>query len=420
MNLSGWFDTDGWPNKLFSPDGNVTLECKRPKDDNISKEKWIESLSIIIESLCSFNRLGVDGHQAVSSVLKEIPQIVSKNLGIISIAYVQQSASIPLYTWPDQKAASHRTPFGNEVTLAVPFKDYEWQKIRLYHGNHGPVANVGFSINDALVVYRKKDIDVWFVLLETYVGEQNNDAIIQKMAIVEVHKNGSYQVHENNQIFENAGGGGPYDPIISDLVVTARTDVIGVIRQGGESGDGNNVLISLNLDSFQAQHAGTFRSPSPELIPVGREVDLELMKYLRRFPEHVTEMPGDSFERIIAEILASHGFSDIQLNVRNNFGEIDILAFEGSKDRKRKGYIIECKRYKKERNVTLREAHILAMKRILMQSSGINKAMLVTTSDFTKPTRQLYDSAWGLELKAYDEVVEWLRNYKLNQNGLYL
>jgi hypothetical protein len=58
------------------------------------------------------------------------------------------------------------------------------------------------------------------------------------------------------------------------------------------------------------------------------------------------------------------------------------------------------------------------MKRILMESEGVDRAMLVTTSDFTAPVRKLYDSEWGLELKSYHEVVEWLRTYK-PPNGSY-
>ena len=143
------------------------------------------------------------------------------------------------------------------------------------------------------------------------------------------------------------------------------------------------------------------------------------MKYLHRFPDHVLYVPGDSFEKIIAEVLASHGFSNIQLNVRNAFGEMDIIAFEKDKDGRSHGYIVECKRYKRNHKVSLREAHVLAMKRILMGSEGIDRAMLVTTSDFTRPTKSLYDSAWGMELKTCDQVIEWLRAYKVKRDGLF-
>lgn len=97
-----------------------------------------------------------------------------------------------------------------------------------------------------------------------------------------------------------------------------------------------------------------------------------------------------------------------------------LLAFERTREGERVGYIIECKRYRRDRKVTLREAHVLAAKRMHMKSEGFDKAMLVTTSDFTEPARKLYDSPWGLELKAYDEVVEWLRHYKPPKKGYYL
>jgi hypothetical protein len=122
----------------------------------------------------------------------------------------------------------------------------------------------------------------------------------------------------------------------------------------------------------------------------------------------------------VVEILASHGFSGIETHVRTAYGEIDIIRFEGIQTGEKRGYIVECKRYHRHRKVTLREAHVLAMKRIPTASQGIDKALLVTTSDFTQPTRKLYDSAWAMELKAYDEVIQWLKTYKPPKNDYFV
>jgi hypothetical protein len=262
-----------------------------------------------------------------------------------------------------------------------------------------------------------------FVHLEAVVFEQGNDAILQKMSLVEVLRNGQYQVHEPSDFLENAAGSYSHDWIMSRPIVSARGDIVAALPNHPEFGDGETreryVVVVLDEQSRQFVQVDSFLSIPRALSRSHADIEREILKYLGHFPDHVKTLPGDAFERIVAEILASHGFSDIQLNVRTEFGEIDILAFE---DRKTgKGYIIECKQYGSGRRVTLREAHVLAMKTMLMKKYGVEKGMLVTTSDFTGPTRDLYDGAWGLELRAYDEVVEWLRTYQpSNRQGLFL
>lgn len=372
---------------------------------------------MVLTRLSSLNHLGIPGEQAVATVLEDLLQPLANQAAIKSIAYVQPWSEDSLYEWPQ---SNDTRPATAELCSGptTPFQNHAWETIKLYRGHFGPVANVTFAAKDAVLVHRERHRDLWLVLLEAIVREHDNDAILQKFATAEVFGDGRYAVHEDNQLRENAGGGGPYDWTVIELIVTARRDVVAGLDHPFD--DQNNVLLSITPESVLPRIVGAFQAPSPELIPAGRAIDAELMKYLRRFPEHVTEVPDDTFEGVVAEILASHGFSDIQLNVRNRFGEIDIVAFESTKDGARRGYIVECKRYKRTRKVALREAHVVGMKKMLMESEGIQKAMLVTTSDFTKPVRRLYDAAWGLELKSHDEVVEWLQQYKLNRGGLYL
>jgi hypothetical protein len=407
-------DTDRWPTSISSADGNVNIKCRRPKDTSIDQKIWCEALYSAVRSLSNYRLMNLDGETAITSLLKDLPEIMERNEAIKSVAYTEPNES-SVYTWPDPKVAMYRgAKFCSELPN-LPFGDHKWRTLPIYRGNYGPVSDVQFDVVDAILVHRSQKEVIWFVLLEASVFESRNDAILQKTAFVNVSKSGSYIVKESDEILENAGGGGPYDLIMRDLVVSAREDVIAWLPNHGELG---NILLKIDLSSLQYQRIDTFRAPNPELIPVGRDVDVEVVKYLRRFPEHITQIPADSFEKIIAEILRSHGFSDIQLNVKNMFGEIDIVAFDATKEGRRQGYIIECKRYRHDRRVTLREAHVLAMKRILMMNQGIDRAMLVTTSDFTGPTRRLYDSAWGMELKAYDEVIEWLKTYK-PPKGIY-
>jgi hypothetical protein len=226
----------------------------------------------------------------------------------------------------------------------------KWSSLDTYWDRNyrHPIDNVPFSPRDVVLVGRDPGREVWFVLLEGSIYEDNadgiTDAALQRMALVEVKGDGSVVVHEDTHILVNAGGG-PWDPLMSNLVVTARHDIIARLDY-----DLGNALIALDLSSFEAQRVSDFRASSPELVPVERDVDIEVMKFFQRSPEHVVEVPGHTFERIIAEILASHGFSDIQLNVRNAYGEMDIIAFDSTQSGRR-GYIIECKMLSKQKGL---------------------------------------------------------------------
>ena len=407
--------TTGWPSAMISPDRHVYVEFRAPKDDSIDKAQWRATLGSLVRSLMQFRNLGVSGERAVTGLLGDLPESVVANDGLRSIAHGAKRSLETSTLGRERPPASHEGRLRGERVPDLPFSRHRWGTIPTYRGNYGPVSNVQFSVQDAVRMSATTAGQIWFALLEAYVSEQGNDAILQKTAFVEVRPDGSYTAHEEPTILENSGGGGPYDLVMRNLVVSARGDVIAeLVNHPG------NVLVSLEPSQHRSEQVATFEAPSPELAPVARDVDEEVLRYLHRFPEHVTEFPSDAFEKIVAEVLRSHGFSDVQMNVRNKFGEIDIVAFEGGKGDSRMGYIVECKRYRRDRMVTLREAHVLAMKRIHMAPLGIEKALLVTTSGFTGPTRELYDSAWGLELKAYEEVLEWLRKYKPLKRGYHV
>lgn len=389
----------------------------------MEKHVWMGEIEAVAKNLGNLNRLGVEGEVAVASALRELPPTVRQANGICSIAYVQPSGNPPVYTWPRAKDAFHEPSSQSEGLVELPFGKHEWTPLKLYRGSWGPVANVQFQPIAALMVRKHADRELWFVHLQADVSEQGNDAILQKMSLVEVFRDGRYQVHEPIDFLENAGGSPTNDWIMGQPIVSARGDIVALLPTHTKFEDGEirhrYVVVVLYETERRFVQVDSFLSIPRVLSESHKDIEREILKYLGHFPDHVKTLPGDTFERIVAEILASHGFSDIQLNVRTEFGEIDILAFE---DRKTgKGYIVECKQYGSGRKVTLREAHVLAMKTILMRKYGVEKGMLVTTSDFTGPARNLYDGAWGLELRAYDEVVEWLKTYKpSNRHGLFL
>ena len=69
-------------------------------------------------------------------------------------------------------------------------------------------------------------------------------------------------------------------------------------------------------------------------------------------------------------------------------------------------YIIECKKYSKQRKVSIAFVQRLLGVKI---ANSANKAILVTTSSFTKDALLFSKNhIWDIELKDYNDIVSWL------------
>lgn len=164
------------------------------------------------------------------------------------------------------------------------------------------------------------------------------------------------------------------------------------------------------------EHPAETQKPIFEAI--GPEITEQLMRWLQRHPQDVKALDSHVFERVVAEILAGRGF-DLELNVRTVTGEVDIIAFNSDQLGERIGYVVECKRYQ-SRTVRLKAVvQLLGIKDELSRVQGIDRALFVTTADFTRDARRLEQSRWDLSLRNYDAVAEWLNQYQ-PKSGLYL
>jgi hypothetical protein len=387
-----WTDTKGWPVALFANFKNVSVFCSPPEDTLINKTEWINTLKKATNRLGHLQKLNIPGRIAVSCVLSDLDWIFKEQV-IKSIAYAQDNSQEPVYNWPEipykKSPDSYLYDFSH-----LPFGNHEWQSIDMYYGNFGQVKDVEFNIKSALFVRKQDHIQQWFVLLETWVAEEGNDAILQKMPLVEVFPDQTYQAHDWEDYLENASGG-DYDWIISNPTVSVRGDIIAILPNHAEftkEGTRDRYVIRVLDDSAKTfRHLGSFLSPDPELIAVGNQIK------------------NGSDLKVIEEILARHGFSDIQLNVRNQFDKSYILAFKHL--HRGTGHIIECKL--EENIVLIREVHVLAAKK-----NSMDKGVLVTTGDLARP-QNFHDNIWGLEPDAYTELITWLKTFKSFKKGLY-
>jgi restriction system protein len=111
------------------------------------------------------------------------------------------------------------------------------------------------------------------------------------------------------------------------------------------------------------------------------------------------------FEELIAEILKEMGF-EVKLTPATRDGGRDVFAYFNTPVGKLLT-IVECKRYLPGNNVG-----IDVVERFLWTINEKDKAscgLIITTSQFTKGALALQkEYAWRLQLKAYEDLHEWL------------
>ncbi|MFC1869651.1 restriction endonuclease [Chloroflexota bacterium] len=132
-----------------------------------------------------------------------------------------------------------------------------------------------------------------------------------------------------------------------------------------------------------------------------------LVSLVKDHPESLFDITPRQFEELIAELFHDFGF-DIELTQATRDGDRDIVAIYEAANIKTK-YLIECKRYKSTTKVSL--AIVQRLYGVKM-SEAANKAILVTTSSFSKPANQFASShVWDLDLKGYDDIIQWVDDY---------
>lgn len=137
------------------------------------------------------------------------------------------------------------------------------------------------------------------------------------------------------------------------------------------------------------------------------DVSLRLYHLIAREPRLLYEMSPRQFEEFLAEVFMSFGFS-VELTARTRDGGRDIIAFGKEHDIHAK-YVIECKRFAAHRKVGISYVRELYA---VKQLEHATKAILATTSFFTKPARAFESQyLYELELKDFNAVTSWAKDY---------
>ncbi len=143
----------------------------------------------------------------------------------------------------------------------------------------------------------------------------------------------------------------------------------------------------------------------PELIIPVRE---SLASLARKNPSSLYAISSRQFEELVAEIFEKRGFA-VELTKATRDGGKDIIAISTYMGIRMK-YIIECKRYARDNKVSLDVVQRLYGVKV---SENANKAILVTTSDYTRDAKKFGSQhRWDLELKDRDDILGWLKGYQ--------
>jgi len=154
-----------------------------------------------------------------------------------------------------------------------------------------------------------------------------------------------------------------------------------------------------------------FQPPPPSVHVPALIVSVEnaLIEAIRSEPRSIFGISSRAFEELMAEIFKGQGFQT-ELTKATRDGGRDIIAIHEILGIRSK-YIVECKRYAEHRKVSLQLVQRLYG---VKMAENANKAILATTSSFTRDAREFASHhLWDLELKAFDDIIQWIRNYRM-------
>lgn len=145
-----------------------------------------------------------------------------------------------------------------------------------------------------------------------------------------------------------------------------------------------------------------------ERIVQAHDVPLRLVRALLADPTRLYQVTPRKFEEIVAEIVASLGFTDVLLTAGSKDGGRDIIASQLIHGLPLTFYF-ECKRYAPHRTVDLQTVRAL-LGTFAHNDRDVNKAVLVTTATFEPGARKLIAEEVRLGGRDYDELVGWMHD----------
>jgi HJR/Mrr/RecB family endonuclease len=136
-------------------------------------------------------------------------------------------------------------------------------------------------------------------------------------------------------------------------------------------------------------------------------INEEIKRYFAHHPERLNDISARRFEELIANILKDFGF-ETELTKVSRDGGRDIYAYIRNALTSFLMFV-ECKKWQANK------VGIDVVQRVYgaAKAGGANKAMIVTTSLFTRPAQaEQQRISTKLELKDYTDLKIWLSRYQ--------
>ncbi|MDH5178276.1 MAG: restriction endonuclease [Gammaproteobacteria bacterium] len=133
---------------------------------------------------------------------------------------------------------------------------------------------------------------------------------------------------------------------------------------------------------------------------------LKLIAKIMRSPSEVKNLTPRQFEEFVAETLSQLGFSDVILTPRSGDGGKDVIASHLINGIPLSFYF-ECKKYADGNKIQLETLRAL-LGTMAHDARHVNKGVLVTTSTFTKGSKEFIIAESRLDGKDYDGILGWI------------
>jgi hypothetical protein len=145
-------------------------------------------------------------------------------------------------------------------------------------------------------------------------------------------------------------------------------------------------------------------------------IDIALYRALCAHPELLRTLHWRTFERLLADILATFGY-EVELQRGTKDGGVDLFAIKKADPLGPQRFLLQAKRWKNA--VGVDPVRQLAF---LHQHYRVTKSCLATTAVFTRGAWELANQyRWQLELRDFEGLLEWVRGVtQLKTPGLKL
>lgn len=164
--------------------------------------------------------------------------------------------------------------------------------------------------------------------------------------------------------------------------------------------DGQNVM----PDSVKAARLQAVLRRSSSGQP---RMDWQVLKYYQDYPDELTGIPPDTFERFVAEVMTGIGFN-VTLTAATHDGGRDIIAYRSDSLSPEK-ILVECKQSAAGRTIGVSAVRGLFG---VATDEKASRAIIVTTSQFSREAREfIVRNQFKIEAVGREDLIRWVEEY---------